>query len=392
MRNLLLILTITLCGGCTSMHEEQIAALVSGMTTEQKLLQTVMLVARPQASKGIQDQTDSLIRQGLGGLILMETTLNTIIPYLNHTQELATIPLIVGIDGEYGPGMRIADYKPFPRMQELGTWDDPQRVYDVGHTIGKLCNDAHIYINFAPVCDVHTNPLNPVISERSFGSNPTLVAQYASAYMRGIQDAGVFGCAKHFPGHGDTDTDSHLALPVVNHKWPRLDSVELVPFRQLIHDGVALVMIGHLFVPTIDSVNITSQSPKVVQLLRDDMHFDGVIVTDALGMRGVVKDNDYVTANVLAYKAGVDMLLMPHEVARTIDTLARFVNGSPDRIADLDARVTRILRLKAKKGMLEKGYNRYVDLAVLKASISPTMLVEDPTQKAGNNIEGVEDF
>ncbi|MBP5319449.1 MAG: hypothetical protein J6334_00565, partial [Kiritimatiellae bacterium] len=218
-----------------------------------------------------------------------------------------------------------------------------------------------IFANYAPVVDVNNNPRNPVINTRSFDENPWKVAEWGAAYMRGMQAAGVFGSAKHFPGPGDTDVDSHKGLPVLLFDRSRLDSLELVPFRRLIAEGVAMVMVGHLSIPALDSTGTPASlsKPIVTGLLRNELGFQGVIITDALGMEGVAAAGD--DAALLAYEAGADILLMPRDTRHTIDALdALFRRGALDE-RDLDARVRRVLTLKARAGMLAPGYSPFVD-------------------------------
>ena len=258
--------------------------------------------------------------------------------------------------------MRYREYLQFPRLMQMGALSDPELVYKAGLAIGQELSQLHIYVNYAPDTDVNNNPANPVINARSFGQDPDKVAEFGSAYMRGMRDGGVYGSAKHFPGHGDTDVDSHKGLPVLTFGRDRLDKLELVPFRRLIADGVEMVMVGHLAVPALDPTMTPASisKPIVTGLLREELGFDGIIITDALQMKGLT--NDFSDASVAAYMAGADILLMPVDVQATIDNLdAAFEKGELDE-AGLDMRVRKVLDLKRRAGMLKKGYKPQVDI------------------------------
>ena len=224
-----------------------------------------------------------------------------------------------------------------------------------------------IDVNFAPVVDVNLHPDVNTIKDRSFGPDKKLVADYGSALMRGMQDGGVVACAKHFPGHGDTEVDSHKALPVLKFPKERLDSVELYPFRRLIKDGVDMVMVGHLLVPALDTLPASVSKVVVTDLLRKKMKFKGLIITDALGMEGVLEPfgGSSAKATLAAYKAGVDILLMPDNVSESIDLIVDYIGDDHKRLKDLDARVSRVLALKWKCGKLTKTDDLTVDPAAV---------------------------
>ena len=216
-------------------------------------------------------------------------------------------------------------------------------------------------MNFAPVVDVNNNPENSVIKTRSMGQTREKVANLGVAFMRGMQSANVWGSAKHFPGHGDTNVDSHKALPVLTFDRARLDSLELYPFRAMIDAGVAMVMVGHLSVPALDPTGTPASIsyPIVTGLLRNELGFDGVIITDALEMKGVAEGN--ANAAIEAYKAGVDIMLMPEDAQKTLDDLCAALKRGEIDEADLDARVRRVLLLKQRSGMLADDYTPLVD-------------------------------
>ena len=331
------------------------------MSRREKIAQLIIEAIDSRESPELRARQEQWIREGLGGLIVMDDKLCDNIQMINELQSLARIPMIVSIDGEWGAAMRFYEYAAFPRAMQLGALDDEVLVEQAGRAIGEELRQIKIFANYAPVIDINNNPKNPVINTRSFGEDRERVSRLGAAYMRGMQGAGVWGSAKHFPGHGDTDVDSHKGLPVLTFGRSRLDSLELYPYRRLIDEGVAMIMVGHLSIPALDSTGTPASisKPIVTGLLRGEMGYKGIIITDALEMEGVAKDN--ANAALLAYKAGADILLMPQDTRQTIDELdAAFRSGELDE-ADLDTRVRRVLGLKQRSGMLAPGYSPYVD-------------------------------
>lgn len=331
------------------------------MSRREKIAQLIIEAIDSRESPELRARQEQWIREGLGGLIVMDDKLCDNIQMINELQSLARIPMIVSIDGEWGAAMRFYEYAAFPRAMQLGALDDEVLVEQAGRAIGEELRQIKIFANYAPVIDINNNPKNPVINTRSFGEDRERVSRLGAAYMRGMQGAGVWGSAKHFPGHGDTDVDSHKGLPVLTFGRSRLDSLELYPYRRLIDEGVAMIMVGHLSIPALDSTGTPASisKPIVTGLLRGEMGYKGIIITDALGMKGVAEGN--ANAALLAYKAGADILLMPQDTRQTIDELdAAFRSGELDE-ADLDTRVRRVLGLKQRSGMLAPGYSPYVD-------------------------------
>ena len=337
------------------------------MSRREKIAQLIIEAIDSRESPELRARQEQWIREGLGGLIVMDDKLCDNIQMINELQSLARIPMIVSIDGEWGAAMRYYEYAAFPRAMQLGALDDEVLVEQAGRAIGEELRQIKIFANYAPVIDINNNPKNPVINTRSFGEDRERVSRLGAAYMRGMQGAGVWGSAKHFPGHGDTDVDSHKGLPVLTFGRSRLDSLELYPYRRLIDEGVAMIMVGHLSIPALDSTGTPASisKPIVTGLLRGEMGYKGIIITDALGMKGVAEGN--TNAALLAYKAGADILLMPQDTRQTIDELdAAFRSGELDE-ADLDTRVRRVLGLKQRSGMLAPGYSPYVDTTGLAA-------------------------
>ena len=352
---------------CSGLFARDIDSLLSQMSRREKIAQIIFEAVGTQESPADLEMHRRLVREGLGGIIVMDDALAPTMQLLNELQGLARVPMLISIDGEWGAAMRFYEFAAFPRAMQLGALDDEQLVALAGQAVGEELRDINIRVNFAPVADVNNNPRNPVINTRSFGERRERVAALAAAFLRGMQGAGVWGSAKHFPGHGDTDVDSHKGLPVLTFDRARLDSLELYPFRKLIDAGTAMVMVGHLSVPALDPTGTPASisRPIVTGLLREELGFDGIIITDALGMDGVAEGNDNVA--LAAYKAGADILLMPEKDFETIDVLeAAFARGELDE-AGLDARVRKVLALKERSGMFDEGYSPIVDTTLLAA-------------------------
>jgi beta-N-acetylhexosaminidase len=272
----------------------------------------------------------------------------------NYYQSLAKTPLMVTIDGEWGLGMRLDSVTKFPYQLTLGAMNDPNLVYRMGLAVGEQCKRLGVHVNYAPVVDINNNPNNPVIGYRSFGENKFKVAEFGVAYMKGMQDAGIMACAKHFPGHGDVDVDSHYDLPVINKNRQQLDSMELFPFRAIFEAGVGSVMIAHLYIPSIDNTpnRATSISKNsVTNVLRKDLNYEGLTFTDALEMKGVAKYFPGGTIAVEALIAGNDMLCLPESVSTTIDAVKKAIADKRLSWDDINSKVKKVLASKYQLGL-----------------------------------------
>jgi beta-glucosidase-like glycosyl hydrolase/CubicO group peptidase (beta-lactamase class C family) len=272
----------------------------------------------------------------------------------NYYQGIAKTPLMITIDGEWGLGMRLDSVKKYPYQLTLGAMDDQNLVYRMGLAVGEQCKRIGVHVNYAPVVDINNNPNNPVIGFRSFGEDKNKVSAFGVAYMKGMQDAGIMACAKHFPGHGDVDVDSHLDLPVINKSMAQLDSLELVPFRAVFDAGIGSVMIAHLSVPAIDNAEHRATSiskNNVTGLLRDSMGYNGLTFTDALEMKGVAKYFPGGTISVEALIAGNDMLCLPASVPETIDAVKKAIADNGLSWDDINAKVRKVLMAKYSLGL-----------------------------------------
>lgn len=317
----------------------------------------------------------------VGGVIMSLGSPLEVAAKVNAMQRLALVtpsrlPLLVSSDLEPGLGRfeggvflpqlwSAGTATVLPTNMAIGATGQVADAESVGQVVGREARAAGVQVVFAPDADVNNNPANPVINIRSFGEEPHAVAERTAAFVRGLQQEGVAAVAKHFPGHGDTDTDSHIALPVVRSDRARLDQVELVPFRAAIAAGVAGVMSAHIALPTVEGDNTPATlSPRVITgLLRDTLHFGGLTVTDALTMEGIGRGYSVERACPLAIEAGNDVLLMPTDVGRCVDAVVAAVGRGEIPAAHIDASVRRLLTLKAQTGALA---HPIADLEVLR--------------------------
>jgi beta-glucosidase-like glycosyl hydrolase len=272
----------------------------------------------------------------------------------NRLQALSEIPLLNTGDFEAGVGFRMMGATAFPRAMAFGAAGDEQLAYEAGRITGVETRAIGVHVNFAPVVDVNNNPRNPVINTRSFGEDPDLVGRMASAYIRGLESAGVMATLKHFPGHGDTDVDSHIGLPVITHSRERLDQIELPPFRAGIAAGADAVMTGHIEIPALDPAQqtpTTLSAAIIGGVLRDELAFRGLIYTDSMGMQGVTKMHGPGEAAVRAVLAGNDVVLHSPDDAAAFAAIRDAVKSGRVTEARLNESVERILRAKARAGL-----------------------------------------
>jgi beta-N-acetylhexosaminidase len=273
---------------------------------------------------------------------------------LNRLQAHSTVPLLNTADFEAGVGFRIMGATSFPRAMAFGAARDDQLAFDAGRVTGEEARALGVHVNFAPVVDVNNNPRNPVINTRSFGEDPALVSRIASAYIRGLQSAGVMATLKHFPGHGDTDVDSHLGLPVIKHPRERLERIELPPFKAGIAAGAEAVMTGHIEMPAFDptpATPTTLSQPIVTGILRKELAFQGLIYTDSMGMQGVTNMHGPGEAAVRAILAGNDVVLHSPDDGAAFAGIRDAVKSGRIPQAQVDASVERIIRAKARAGL-----------------------------------------
>lgn len=330
-------------------------SVLQSMSLDEKIGQLFMVAAYSNKDETHYKTIDKYITQyKIGGLIFFQGTPQKQAELTNRYQAQSKLPLWIGFDGEWGLGMRLDNTISYPRQLALGAIDDNSLIYDMGKEIARQLKRIGVHINFAPDIDVNNNPNNPVINDRAFGDNKFGVVRRGLAYMQGMQDNNILACGKHFPGHGDTDVDSHKDLPVLNHSLERLEALELYPFNQLIRYGVGSMMVAHMNVLALDKTpNLPSTlSPKVVQQkLKNDMGFKGLVFTDALNMKGVTKSFPSGVIEVKAILAGNDVLLFPENVDAALSGIRKAVNDSVITTEMLDERVRKILMAKYWLGL-----------------------------------------
>jgi beta-N-acetylhexosaminidase len=357
-----------------------VAALLETLTVEEKAAQLVM----PWLSGARVPDSEPAMRRmirwvdslGVGGIVVSIGRPRDIAERLNDLQQRARVPLLIAADLEGGTAFRFQGGTAFPTNMGVGATGRDADAWAMGRVIALEGRAAGIHITFSPVADVNNNPDNPIINTRAFGGDPGQVARMVAASVRGTQEHGMFATAKHFPGHGDTGVDSHMALPVVEADWRRLDSLELTPFRAAIEAGVELVMSAHVAMPGVDSglTRPATMAPNVLTgILRDSLGFRGTIVTDALNMGGVVQGYGQDDAAVQALRAGADILLMPTDPVAAVRAVARAVHDGRVTRERLDESVARVLALKARSGLFE---NRLVAVDSVDARIGTPEAVE----------------
>jgi beta-N-acetylhexosaminidase len=288
---------------------------------------------------------------------------------INELQHLAKIPLLITADLEGGAGYTMFGATRFPLAMAIGATGNETFAYEAGKASGEEGRALGISVDFYPVVDVQNNPGNPIINIRSFGEDPQRVAQLSTAYLKGVQDAGMIATAKHFPGHGDVATDSHLEMPVLNVDRARLEKVELVPFKAAIQAGVGAVMSAHMYVPAIEPEKglPSTLSPHVLTgLLRDELKFSGLIITDAMDMHGITNTFGEVDADVRAFLAGADIILFPLHTDVAFNALKAAAQDGRITPERLDASVRRILEAKARLGL---EHEQPVDVNRLSATV-----------------------
>jgi len=335
-------------------ENDWVDSVYDALADSQRLAQLFMVAAFSTGDKP-DAKLEALIRNyNLGGLIFMKGSPQRQARLTNHYQSLAATPMLIAMDAEWGLAMRLDSTIRYPYQMTLGAITDDRLIYDMGQQIALQCQALGVHVSFSPVVDVNNNANNPVIGHRSFGASKYVVANRAARYMAGLQDNKIIACAKHFPGHGDTDLDSHYDLPTIHSDKKRLDSLELYPFRHLIQEGVASVMVAHLSVPALDptpKLASTLSKPIVTDLLRKKLGFQGLIFTDALNMKGVADLYPPGEVDALALLAGNDILLYSMDVPTAIARIRQAI--AADRISwkELEKRIKKVLSAKYWVGL-----------------------------------------
>jgi beta-N-acetylhexosaminidase len=363
--SLLLLSLLAACGGGRatmgprSPQPAAVDAVLAKLTPRQKVAQLVV----PWLNGSYSALDDSAFQIAarwvdtleVGGIIISVGSPYDIATKLNALQRRSKLPLLISADLEWGAGMRVVGATAFPMIMSAGATGDQRDAYTIGRVAALEGRAVGIHVNFAPDADVNNNPLNPIINIRSFGEDPRAVASLVRAYVRGLQDHGMLATLKHFPGHGDTDVDSHIGLPTIRATYGRLDSVELVPFRAGIDAGAQVVMSAHIAFPAFTGDAPSTLSPAVLTgVLRDSLKFRGLVVTDALQMGAIVTKYGAGEAAVRAFEAGSDLLLMPADPDSAIAAMLVALQTGRITAARLDASVRRVLEIKRGLGLFER--------------------------------------
>ncbi len=335
-------------------QKKWVDSLYQNMTLDEKVGQLfVPMVFSEQDEKHFEEIKSLIEKHHLGGLIFSLGSPDKQSKWLNEFQSVSKVPLLISMDAEWGVAMRLDSVVAFPWNMTLGAAQNEEVLRKIGQRMGEQERALGVHMSYAPVLDINTNPNNPIIGNRSFGESPTLVARKGLAIMRGHHDAGRLTSGKHFPGHGDTAQDSHKTLPTLSFDRDRIENNELLPFKKLIENGISSIMVAHLNVPALTGSNLpTSLSYKVVtELLKEQLGFNGLIVTDALNMKGASDYTELDNIDLAAFVAGNDVLLISNNIPLGIDKIKQAVLNTPQLNIRLEESVKKILKAKYKVGL-----------------------------------------
>lgn len=362
------------------------------MNRRKRVGQLFFVRAHTNRGQAYSDSVRKVIKkQHIGGLVFFQGGPGRQAILVNQYQQVAKVPLLIAMDGEWGLGMRLDSTISYPYQMALGAIQDNTLIYKMGQMVAYDFKRLGVHINFAPDFDVNNNPNNPVINYRSFGDNKYNVARKGIAYAKGMQDAGLIAIAKHFPGHGDTNVDSHFDLPLLPFTRERLDSLELYPFREAVNAGIGGVMIAHMSIPALDTTKnlpSTLSKPIITGLLKDSLAFKGLVASDAMEMKGVTKYFPKGEADLMAFLAGMDLIELSEDsknAAKLIRKAVRKKHISPE---EFEAKVKKILAAKYWAGL--NNYTPVVTdglLADLNRSAA-TQLVQQLSDAAVTLIQG----
>ena len=338
-------------------YNKEIKSRLKKMTIDEKIGQ---LIIAGFDGITVNDELQSLILEKyIGGVILFSKNVESasqVVALNNEIKEINKVnksPIFISVDEEGGLVSRMpSEFKDIPTNSDIAKYDDEDLSYNIGKVIGEEISSLGFNMDFAPVLDINSNPDNPVIGNRSFGDNEAIVSKLGIATMKGLKDSNIIATVKHFPGHGDTSVDSHVGLPVVENDLERLKSFELVPFQKAIDEGVDMVMVSHIMLPKIDENDPATLSKTIVtDILRKDMNYNGVVVTDDMTMGAIINNYDIGEAAVKSINAGVDIVMVCHQyenVTKVIDAIKEAVNNGSITEERIDKSVERILKLKDK--------------------------------------------
>lgn len=394
MKNSILLYFLILFSGITNATENPgflkyinnhwVDSLMQKLTIDQKIGQLFMIQAYSNQKHQQSDELVKLINEfQVGGVIFMQGSPIAQAKICNQLQQASNVPLLIAIDAETGLGFRLDSTLKYPVQMALGAITDDALIYQMGYEIGEQCRLLGIHMNMAPVCDINVNPDNPVINYRSFGENKEQVARKSWLYACGLQDAGVLATAKHFPGHGDTQSDSHFDMPIIKQTKVQLDSLELFPFSYLIDKGIGAVMTGHLQVPALEpdtKIPASLSSGIIEKKLKNDLGYKGLVITDAMNMKGVSNKYSSAESSVKALKAGNDMVEIMPRLDRAIEAVKKAVISGELTVEEIDEKCRKILAVKKWLGLeklkLIKTENLYKSLNDSRYQLTKRLLQE----------------
>ncbi len=335
-------------------------SIMNSLTEEEKVAQLIWVAAFSNRDISHEVYLSDLIRKThVGGVIFFQDNAPKQSEMINYFRKISKVPLMVVTDGEWGIGMRLEGVAKFPYQMTLGAIRNDSLIYIMGRSVADQFRKAGVQINLAPDADVNNNPQNPVINFRSFGEDPEKVSRKSLMYMKGMQDNGIIAVAKHFPGHGDTNVDSHFDLPVIRHSKARLDSIELVPFKSLINSGVAGIMPGHLWIACIDSnpdLPSTISYPVISGLLKNELSFKGLVLSDAMNMGGITMFTKPGESEIMALKAGMDVLEYVTDPEKAIKTIIDRIRIGEITKESIDEKCRKVLAAKYWAGLNRSSY------------------------------------
>ncbi|MGD0756220.1 MAG: glycoside hydrolase family 3 N-terminal domain-containing protein [Bacteroidales bacterium] len=337
------------------MNHPWVDSVMKTLTIDQQIAQCIWIAGYSNSDVSHEVEVSDIIRKyGVGGIVFFQGTAAKQAELTNYYQKISKVPLLISLDAEWGVGMRIENVDKFPYQMTLGAIKNDSLIYQFGKAVALQFKRLGIQVNFAPVLDINVNAQNPVINYRSFGENREKVAEKSIMYMKGMQDNGILATGKHFPGHGDTNVDSHLDLPLITHSRARLDSVELYPFRKLIGEGIGSIMVAHLNLPSLDTTTgLPSTLSHVIinDLLKNELGFKGLVVTDAMMMKAVTKYFKPGEADAKALEAGNDVAEFVTDVEATIRETKNYISLKKLTADDIALKCRKVLALKYWSGL-----------------------------------------
>lgn len=318
------------------------------MPLEQRIGQLIMVTAYAEQAANEQVILSQIEKAEIGGILFLKTTPQRLFELGQIYQKASKVPLFIGLDGENGLSFRLSDSPVYPHKIALGAIRNDSILYQMGREIGQQCRMLGINLNFGPVADINSNIDNPVINYRSFGTDPKNVSRKSILLAKGMQDERIIVSAKHFPGHGDTSLDSHYDLPIINHNYQRIDSLELIPFRDIINAGINGIMTAHIALPKIDTSGVAATLSKIIiqNILRDSLQFKGIVFSDAMNMKGVLHNSTETEAIVRALQAGVDVVEFVTDPVKAIEAIRLAIEKGELTQAQIDEKCLKVLRAK----------------------------------------------